>query len=148
MLKNLLLFILIFPCAVLAQKTDVNRVLFSIGTTSWTSRDREVYQFVLNEVFQKKALSQYSKNPENDFLLSRLSYKEAAVFELSSGEKNKMADLGKKLNGFSATEVERETDYISKALILIEIKESQHKDSRRFNSWFDLLKRKYLVRLK
>lgn len=147
MLKSLLIFILIFSGAVQAQKTDVNRVLFSIGTTSWTSRDREAYQFVLSEVFQKKALSQYSKNPENDFLLSRLSYKEAAVFELSAGEKTKV-DVNKKLNGFTPAEVERETNYISKALILIEIKESQHKDSRRFNSWFELLKRKYLVRLK
>ena len=148
MIKIFLLILLSLSFSVQAQ-TDFNKILFSIGTSSWSLRDREAYQAVLTEVFQKKALSEYSKNPENDFLLSRLSYKEAGVFELSPSEKIKVSEAArKKLAAFSPEEVLRETDYISKAAILVEIKESQQKDVKRFNTWFELLKRKYQVRLK
>ena len=73
-------------------QSEFNKILFSIGSNSWTLRDRQVYQAVLGEVFQKKMLSAFSKDPENDFLLSRLSFKEAAVFELTPATAVKISD--------------------------------------------------------
>lgn len=141
-------FIVFFSLAVFAEKSDLNRVLFSVGGTAWTSRDRAVYQSVLSEIFQKKSLSQFSKDAENDFLLSRVSSKEAAVFDFA-GEPVVVSEASrKKLKEFNSDEVDREVALIRKAAAFIEIKESQHKDAIRFNAWFDLLKRKYVVRLK
>jgi hypothetical protein len=139
---------LLFSVSVFAEKSELNRVVFSVSGQAWTSRDRDVYQNVLNTVFQKQMLSQYSKNPENDFLLSRLSSKEAAVFDFK-GEPATVTEANrKKLKDFTPEEIEREIALISKTTTFIDIKESQHKDAIRFNAWFDLLKRKYVVRLK
>ncbi len=123
-------------------------MLFSVAGQAWTSRDRDVYQSVLTEVFQKKLLSQFSKNAENDFLLSRVSSKEAAVFDFTGDKVTVTESDRKKLSAFSKDEIDREVSLIAKTKTFIDIKESQHKDAIRFNTWFDLLKRKYLVRMK
>lgn len=126
----------------------INEVLFSVGTKSFTSRDHLVYKSVLNEVFQKTRISQFTKRPVDDFLLSRLSYNEAIAFELAP-EKPKLRDqVRKKLSEFSLGEIEREREIIAAALALIDIKEAQVKNQGRFNTWFDLLKRKYQLKLK
>lgn len=131
-----------------AKDTVVNEILFSIVNEPSTSRDMQIYQSVLNEIFQKNKISQFTKKLSDDFLLSRLSYKEAKVFELT-GTKVKVSESSrKKLSEFSPAEIDREIDTISKAMELIEIKESQVKQQARFDAWFELLKRKYQLKLK
>lgn len=126
----------------------VNEILFSIANEPSTSRDMQTYQKMLNEVFQKNKISQFTKKLSEDFLLSRLSYKEAKVFELT-GFKTKISEASReKLSEFSQIEIDREIEIISKAMELIEIKESQLKQQARFDTWFELLKRKYQLKLK
>ena len=108
----------------------------------------QVYESVLNEVFKKKNLSEYSKNQFNDFLLSRLSLREANLFQITAEKKPLLEPERKKLAAFTNAEIDRELALISKAQALIEIKESQHKDAARFNSWVELMKRKYVVHIK
>ncbi len=126
----------------------INEVLFSIGSESYTARDMMIYKAVLNELFQKSRISQFTKKPFDDFLLSRLSYKEAKAFELTN-EKNKLSDAVKnKLKEFSPEEISSENEVLSVALSLIEIKEVQLKNQARFDTWFELLKRKYQLKVK
>jgi hypothetical protein len=131
-----------------AERTELNKVLFSAGDQSWTLRDMEIYQSVLGEVFKRKKLSDFSKNEFNDFLLSRISVKEADIFQISFDKKTLTEPERKKLPQFTKAELEKEVTAIAKADALIEIKENQHKDSARFNTWFELMKRKYVVRIK
>lgn len=148
-MKLFLVVVLFLGGFVSAQKSDLNRVLFAVGASSWTTRDREAYEAVLSEFFKKKSLSQFSKSADSDFLLSRLAFREASVFELTPDQRRKAGEVDrKKLSAFSAAEIDREMDYILKAAVMVEIKESQHKESGRFNSWYELLKRKYQVRMK
>ena len=126
----------------------VNEVLFSVSGEAATARDQQIYQSVLSEVFHKQHLSQFSQKPVSDFLLSRLSFKEASVFDLTS-EKTKISEsVKKKWAEYSLTEIEREANIISKALLLIELKENQLKQQERFDIWFEVLKRKYQVKFK
>lgn len=130
------------------KEAVVNEVLFSIGSVSYTGRDQLIYKSVLAELYQKNKISQYSKKPFDDFLLSRLSYSEANAFEIKS-EKSKISDAAKKkLSEFSIEEILRENEYIAVAIALIDIKESQLRSQTRFDTWFELLKRKYQYKLK
>jgi hypothetical protein len=108
----------------------------------------QVYQAVLSEVFKKKKLTDYSQSDFNDFLISRLSLKEANLFQITYDKKSLAPADRKKIGLFSKEEIDRELELISKAQALIEIKENQHKDASRFNTWFELMKRKYVVRVK
>lgn len=144
------ILLLSFLCAYAnaAERTEINKVLFSVGNQSWTMRDLELYQSVLNVVFNKKVLSQYSKDEFNDFLVSRVSLKEADVFQISYVKQAITEPERKKLVAFTREEIEKEVTAIAKADALIEIKENQHKDTGRFNTWLELMKRKYVVRIK
>lgn len=122
-------------------------MLFRVADQSFTLRDKQIYENVLVEVFKKKQISNYSKTDFNDFLVSRLSLKEAEVFQLNF-DKKLFSEADRKKIGFTKEEVEREVLAISKAQALIDIKENQHRDATRFNSWFELMKRKYVVRIK
>ena len=122
-------------------------MLFRVADQSFTLRDKQIYETVLAEVFKKKQITDYSKTDFNDFLVSRLSLKEADLFQISFDKKTVSEDDRKKI-GFSKEEIEREVLAISKAQALIDIKETQHRDASRFNSWFELIKRKYVVRVK
>lgn len=153
--KNLVqIFItLIFLISILAsaqppKEAVVNEVLFSIGRVSYTGRDMLIYKSVLSELYQKNRISQYTKKPFDDFLLSRLSFSEASAFELKS-EKSKISDTArKKLSEFSLEEIVRENENIAVAIALIDIKESQLRSQTRFDTWYELLKRKYQFKLK
>ncbi len=117
-----------------AQTAPVNEVLFAITLEASTARDLQLYQAVLTEVFQKKTLSRYSKSAAQDFLLSRLAYREAMVFELT-GEKNKITDAArKKMSEYTAEGIEKEAALIAKAQALIEVKEAQLKQRERFDT--------------
>lgn len=131
-----------------AQSVIVNEVLFSVAGHSWTARDRQLYEALLKEAYGKEGLTKFSVKRKEDFLLSRLSAREADAFDLQP-EKNKLIDaIKKKTNQFSATEIENELTLISKALTIVELKENQLKQQERFDTWFELLKRKYQVKIK
>lgn len=130
------------------KEAVVNEVLFSIGNVSYTTRDSLIYKSVLAELYQKTSISQYTKKPFDDFLLSRLSFSEANAFELKS-EKSKVTESArKKLSDFSLEEITRENENIAVAIALIDIKEGQLRSQTRFDTWFELLKRKYQYKLK
>lgn len=130
------------------KEAVVNEVLFSIGNVSYTTRDSLIYKSVLAELYQKTSISQYTKKPFDDFLLSRLSFSEANAFELKS-EKSKVTESArKKLGDFSLEEITRENENIAVAIALIDIKEGQLRSQTRFDTWFELLKRKYQYKLK
>jgi len=131
-----------------AERTELNKVLFSAGDQSWTSRDMDLYQSVLSDIYKKKKLSEFSKNEFNDFIISRVSLKEADVFQISYDKKSLTEAERKKLGTFTKDELDKEVTAIAKAQALIEIKENQHKDAARFNTWYELMKRKYVVRIK
>ncbi|MCC2679526.1 MAG: hypothetical protein K0R29_2102 [Pseudobdellovibrio sp.] len=130
------------------ERTELNKVLFSVGDQSWTMRDMDLYRSVMSDVYKKKSLTQYSKDEFNDFLVSRISLKEADVFQISFDKKVPTEPERKKLAAFTRDEIDKEVTAIAKAEALIEIKENQHKDSARFNTWYELMKRKYVVRIK
>lgn len=130
-----------------AERVELNKILFTAGNTSWSSRDQQIYQSVLAEVFKRKKISQYSQTEFNDFLLSRLAEKEANTFELTY-DKVEVSEAQKKKLGFSTAEIKDEVERVSKAITLTEIKESYHNDPKRFASWFDVMKRKYTVKIK
>lgn len=146
----LALFLLLnsYSSAQAQNEAVINEILFSIANESVTSRDRQVYQSVLSEVFQKDRVSQFTKKLSDDFVLSRLSYREAKVFELRSVEVKLNESMKKKLSEFSQREITREVEIIGKAIALIEMKETQLKQKDRFDTWFALLKRKYQLKLK
>lgn len=131
-----------------AQEILVNEILFTMDGESLTLRDFKLYQAVLREVFKKERLGEFTVKESEDFLLSRVCYREAKTFE-TQGVPFKVTDLNKKkLSDFTESEIESESETISKALGLIEIKESQLKQKERFSAWFELVKRKNQVRIK
>lgn len=145
---GVLISILLFH-VLLQAEIVMNEVLFSIANESSTSRDRLVYQRVLNEVFKKDTISQFTPKTADDFLLSRLSYKEAKAFDMHGNEMKINENSKKKLiSEFTQSEVERELEVISTALALIEIKEAQLKGKERFDTWFELIKHKYQLKIK
>lgn len=143
----LILTAIFIQSSAFAERVELNKILFTAGNTSWSSRDQQIYQSVLSEVFKRKKISQYSQSEFNDFLLSRLAEKEANTFELKF-DKIEATEAQKKKIGFSNSEINAEVQRIAKAITLTEIKESYHNDSKRFASWFDVMKRKYTVKVK
>ncbi len=143
-----------FSAILSAEGSLVNEVLFSLAAKSSTARDRLLYETLIQEVFEKKQLSKYSKKKSDDFLLSRLSSREAEAFDIRPDKKIISDSARKKMNEFSAAEIENELSLISKALSIIELKENQlAKENQltpqeRFDTWYEVLKRKYQVKIK
>jgi hypothetical protein len=126
----------------------INQVLFYESKQSWTARDLELFEKIKKEVLHKDRIGQFVENNDEDFILSRLSAREALLFEVSP-VKLKMSDSQKSaFNGFSQKEIENELSEIGLAMSLIDLKESQLKQKLRFKTWLDLLKRKYQVKVK
>ncbi|WP_148284969.1 hypothetical protein [Pseudobdellovibrio exovorus] len=151
-LQILLMALSIYTPAIaeeLVQVEVINEALFSLaGNETSTTRDLALYKSVLTEVFRKKNLSQYSANGVQDFLLSRMAYKEAQVFSLKP-EAVKISDsVRKKLEAYDKAELDREANLITQSLAWIELKENQLKDRERFQNWIDVLKRKYQLKIK
>jgi hypothetical protein len=153
-ISSFFLIIFSFSTFLRAETSVVNEVLFSVAGKSATTRDRLLYETLIQEVFEKKQLSKFSKKKSDDFLLSRLSSREALVFDIL-GDKKKMTDsMRKKMSHFSAVEIENEMALISKALSIVELKENQLAQENqltpeaRFDAWLEVLKRKYQVKLK
>jgi hypothetical protein len=149
-LKIAFLIAFLFVLTALAQTAPnvLNEVLFSVAGEASTVRDQQIYQAVLDEVFHKPHLSRFSQKPATDFLLSRLSFREASTFDLTSDKIKISENSKKKLSEFSSAEIEREANIVSRALLLIELKENQLKQQERFDTWFEVLKRKYQVKYK
>lgn len=146
------IFICIYSVFTLGAQSQnevvVNEVLFSVANESSTTHDRLIYQRVLSEVFKKNKISQLIKKASDDFLLSRLSYKEAKAFDMQGVEVKLSQASRKKLSEFSDLEINHEIEVISKAMAIVEIKETQLKQKERFETWFDLLRHKYLLKIK
>ena|GEM_PF-3092396 len=126
----------------------INEILFTVASEPATARDQQIYQAVLNEVFQRKTMGVFTAKLADDFLLSRLAYKEAVAFDFQAEDVKQNEAAKKKLSPYSKTEINKEVEIISKALALIEIKENQLKEKARFDAWFEIIKRKYLVKFK
>lgn len=153
-MTSILTFILVcsLPVFVFSQtKTSpiiLNQVLFSESEQSWTSRDLKLFEEVMTQILQKKYISPWSAGRNEDFLLSRLGRREAAMFDVKPAKiKPSEADL-KKIPNFSASEIEDELDRLSQVLMFVDLKEAQLKQPDRFATWFNHLKRKYQVRIK
>ena len=132
----------------LNTNNEFNKILFSVSGQSWTSRDQQAFDIVLNEVFKKKKLTTASETELEDFLLSRLSEKESSLFDLSFAAVKLTEQQRKKMNFLTSAEVNREVEMISKAIAILDLKETQQKDPVRFKAWFELLKRKYQLKMK
>lgn len=131
-----------------SQGVLINEILFTMDGESLTLRDFKLYRTVLREVFKKERLGEFVIKESEDFLLSRICYREAKTFE-TQGVPYKLTEQNrKKLSDFTDDEVELESEAIAKAIGLIEIKESQLRQKERFFAWFELVKRKNQVRIK
>lgn len=126
----------------------INEVLFTVAGEARTQRDLELYRAVLSQVFQKKQIGQYSKNPAEDFLLSQLAVREAEAFDLQAEVPRLSAQQKKQFSSYSTPDLEREIRQVAESIALVEIKENQLKQQARFASWVELLRRKYQVRIK
>ena len=147
-MKYLLVLFFLASFAVGSQESQtVNEVVFSIAGKASTQRDLSVYQFVIREYFQKNKMSVFVKKDMDDFLLSRLAYQEALAFDFNGIDLPKKRDVKKNKN-FSESELQSEQEVLAKALAYMEIKEAQVKEQGRFETWFELLKRKYQVKYK
>lgn len=155
--RSLFIYILLVGSPLLAtpQSGDVsapteviNEVLFTVSGEVKTQRDLDLYRDLLTQIFQKKLISQYSKNIAEDFLLSQLAVREAAVFELRADVPQLTLQQKKLFADYPPTELERELRQVADSIALVEIKESQLKQRARFITWVELLRRKYQVRLK
>lgn len=129
-------------------KAEFNKILFSIAGQSWSLRDQQIYQAVLGEVFKKKTISPYSSGDSDDFAVSRLTEKESSLFDLTYDAVKVTEAQKKRLSSFTSAEIDKEVASISKAIAIIEIKESKNQDQARFKTWIELLKRKYQFRAK
>lgn len=128
---------------------DLNEILIAESLESWSKRDFELFKKLKIQVYKKSLLSQFSENEIEDFVLSRLSFHENVLFELSY-EPVLLTEVQKKsLSGeYTDEEIQKELNRIGQALVMIELKESQLKQKVRFKTWFDLLKRKYQLKYK
>ena len=146
--KGFVFLLLSFSWAVQESAPIVNQVLFYESKQSWTARDLDLFEKIKKEVLHKDRIGQFIENRDEDFILSRLGAREAMLFEVSP-QKLKLSDAQRAaLNGFSQKEIDNELSQIGLAMSLIELKESQLKQKLRFKTWFDLLKRKYQVKIK
>lgn len=126
----------------------INQVLFFESSQSWTSRDFELFEKVKKEVLQKSRISQFTESENEDFLLSRLSAREALLFEVIPAKFRLSEAQKKSFSDYSTKEIDEELSQLGLATSLIDIKEDQLKQKIRFKTWLDLLKRKYQVRVK
>lgn len=126
----------------------VNQVLFYESKQSWTSRDFELFEKIKKEILHKDLLGKYSENKDEDFLLSRLGAREAALFEVAPVKLKLSEQQRASFSGFSSKEIDSELSQVGLALALVDLKETQLKQKLRFKTWFDLLKRKYQVKIK
>lgn len=147
---NWILAFFIFSVSAAPTSTPVviNQVLFYESKQSWTERDHELFEKIKKLALEKSRLSQYTENNDEEFLLSRLATREALVFELTPSKLWLSESQRQSLSGFSAKEIENELKQMALAVALIDMKESQLKQKLRFKTWFDLLKRKYQVKIK
>lgn len=128
---------------------DLNEILIADSLESWSKRDFELFKKLKIQIYKKSFLSQFSENEIEDFVLSRLSFHENVLFELSyepilltEGQKKSLS------TEYTDEEIQKELSRIGQALVMIELKESQLKQKVRFKTWFDLLKRKYQLKYK
>jgi len=147
-LLKFFLCLVLFSWAAPESAPVINQVLFYESKQSWTSRDLELFEKIKKEVLHKDRIGQFVESNDEDFILSRLSAREALLFEVSP-VKLKISETQKAaFNGFSQKEIENELSEIGLAMSLIDLKESQLKQKLRFKTWLDLLKRKYQVKVK
>jgi hypothetical protein len=111
-------------------------------------RDFQLFEKMKPLVLQKPLLSQFVESANEDFLLSRLSAREAQLFEIAITPLKLSDSQRKSLSTFTNSEINQELAQISSATALIDLKEVQLKQKLRFKTWFDLLKRKYQVKVK
>lgn len=144
------IFVVLFCLNVKAAESGqiLNQVLFYESSQSWTSRDMELFEKLKKDILQKNKLSQFAENANEDFLLSRLSAREALLFEVAPVQYKISEQQKKSLSEFSSIEVDEEIKKMGLAVTLIDLKEDQLKQKLRFKTWFDLLKRKYQVKIK
>lgn len=147
-LKNFVFFVLSFSWAVQEVAPIVNQVLFYESKQSWTSRDFDLFEKVKKEVLHKDRIGQFVETNAEDFVLSRLGAREAELFEMSPIKLKLSESQRSGFVGYSQKEIDTELSQVGLALSLIELKESQLKQKLRFKTWFDLLKRKYQVKIK
>ncbi len=156
--KIMVLFLAVFTCVDLAwaetkpvasaSPATLNQVLFYESKDSWTARDFELFEKIKKDFFPSGNLSSFSENNDEDFLLSRLSAREALLFELTP-LKFKLSETQRlALSDFSKLEIDEEIKNLGLAAALVELKESQLKQKLRFKTWLDLLKRKYQFKIK
>lgn len=126
----------------------INQVLFFESSQSWTSRDFELFEKVKKEVLQKSRISQFTESENEEFLLSRLSAREALLFEVTPAKFRLSEAQKKSFSDYSTKEIDDELSQLGLATSLIDLKEDQLKQKIRFKTWLDLLKRKYQVRVK
>ena len=140
--------------ASVVQQTTINAVLFSEGNESWTQRDLNLYKKLVQHLFHKEKLSEFSDSIRDDFLISRVVKREAILFEIEANKikLNKLNKLNSTsyadLSEYSKNEIHSEVDAISFASALLELKEKQMNQKARFKAWVDVLKRKYNVKIK
>ncbi len=125
-----------------------NQVLFSESDQSWTSRDLRLYESVMSQVLQKKNISLWSEGRNEDFLLSRLSFREAVAFGLQASTTTLTEVERKQIPEFTQKEIEDEVNRMALVLMFVDLKQNQLKQKDRFLNWFSHLKRKYQVRIK
>lgn len=134
----------------------VNQIICSDQSTSWTLRDLELFAKIKNLMSSNgngvfKLVNFELKNnefkPVDEFLLIRLAAKEAQLFEITP-LKLAAIDTSILLRDFSKEEVQAELSSLSLALAMIRFKELQLKEASRFITWFEILKRKYQVKMK
>lgn len=149
------IFILFFSFNLLAQPTVevVNQVIYSSHKKSWTLRDLQLYQKIMNKYFQLDRISEISENASDDFLLSRLAFIESETFGMQSSDSNlPMPEVQKKLEAdmaeYTLKEVFTEIKLIHAARQFLSLKKSQVLENERLRSWYEVLKRKNSIRKK
>ncbi|MBC7419524.1 MAG: hypothetical protein H7328_02235 [Bdellovibrio sp.] len=140
---------LFFGASVWSQEKAIvlNQILFSESEQSWSTRDMNLFEKVML-ILNKKNISPWSEGRNEDFLLSRLSHREALLFGVTP-EKLKISEADrKKLSEYSTKEVDAELERISYVLMFVDLKENQLKQKDRFVIWMNHLKRKYQAKIK
>lgn len=133
-----------------AQTVLLNEVLFSESAGAWTQRDFELYKLVRKAALDREHLGQFVETDLEDFVLSRLTYRESLMFELERAPL-KISDAERRQienQGYTLAEINEELGRLKQAQSLVEIKESQLKQKIRFAAWYEVLKRKYKLKYK
>ena len=146
-MRILFYFLVLITLSARAERVEINRVLFNAGGNSWTKRDYQIFEFVLNNAYKRKKISNFSSDELNDFILSRMAAREGETFAISF-EKQNLPEALRKKTAFSQEEIDREIEAVGRAVAFVEIKESYHQDAKRFNAWFEVMRRKFQVKIK